>query len=122
MSFDNLFYPGGSPIVCANYFGEGGFLDVFGLAFSIDASIPADPGAGNLAVDMFSNGSPNFLPPGLPIYGAVVSDTLNNVQYVAGGISGAVPEPSTWAMMLMGFFGLGFAGWRKAKNRAATVA
>ena len=26
------------------------------------------------------------------------------------------PEPSTWAMMLLGFAGLGFAGYRKAKN------
>jgi hypothetical protein len=26
----------------------------------------------------------------------------------------AVPEPSTWAMMLLGFAGLGFAGYRKA--------
>jgi hypothetical protein len=25
----------------------------------------------------------------------------------------AVPEPSTWAMMVVGFAGLGFAGWRK---------
>jgi hypothetical protein len=28
-------------------------------------------------------------------------------------IGGAVPEPSTWAMMLAGFAGLGYAGWRK---------
>jgi hypothetical protein len=28
---------------------------------------------------------------------------------------GAVPEPSTWAMMLLGFAGLGFAGYRRAK-------
>ena len=26
-----------------------------------------------------------------------------------------VPEPSTWAMMLLGFAGLGFAGYRRAK-------
>ncbi len=26
-----------------------------------------------------------------------------------------VPEPSTWAMMLLGFVGLGFAGYRKAE-------
>jgi PEP-CTERM motif len=26
----------------------------------------------------------------------------------------AVPEPSTWAMMLLGFAGLGYAGFRKA--------
>jgi F5/8 type C domain-containing protein/PEP-CTERM motif-containing protein len=29
---------------------------------------------------------------------------------------GAVPEPSTWAMMIVGFAGLGFAGYRKAKS------
>lgn len=33
----------------------------------------------------------------------------------------AVPEPSTWAMMLLGFAGLGFAGYRGAKKRAAIV-
>ena len=26
-----------------------------------------------------------------------------------------VPEPSTWAMMLLGFAGLGFAGYRRAR-------
>jgi hypothetical protein len=31
-----------------------------------------------------------------------------------------VPEPSTWAMMIVGFAGLGFAGYRSAK--AKTVA
>jgi PEP-CTERM motif len=30
-----------------------------------------------------------------------------------------VPEPSTWAMMLVGFAGLGFAGYRKLKSVAA---
>jgi hypothetical protein len=29
-----------------------------------------------------------------------------------------VPEPSTWAMMALGFAGLGFAGYRKTKNEA----
>jgi hypothetical protein len=28
----------------------------------------------------------------------------------------AIPEPSTWAMMLLGFAGLGFAGYRKARS------
>jgi hypothetical protein len=33
-----------------------------------------------------------------------------------------VPEPSTWAMMLLGFAGLGFAGWRQAsKARLASA-
>jgi hypothetical protein len=25
----------------------------------------------------------------------------------------AVPEPSTWAMTILGFAGLGFIGWRR---------
>jgi hypothetical protein len=34
-------------------------------------------------------------------------------------VGGAVPEPSTWAMMLVGFAGLGFAGYRSTRRRAA---
>ena len=28
----------------------------------------------------------------------------------------SVPEPSTWAMMLLGFAGLGYSGYRRAKG------
>ena len=31
----------------------------------------------------------------------------------------AVPEPSTWAMLLIGFAGIGFAGWRKSRPALA---
>jgi hypothetical protein len=33
----------------------------------------------------------------------------------------SVPEPSTWAMMLLGFAGLGFAGYRTSRG-AVSVA
>jgi hypothetical protein len=33
-------------------------------------------------------------------------------DFVFGGAVEAVPEPSTWAMMLLGFSGLGFSGYR----------
>jgi hypothetical protein len=33
--------------------------------------------------------------------------------------SSTVPEPSTWAMLIVGFLGLGFAGWRRRAGRAA---
>jgi hypothetical protein len=38
------------------------------------------------------------------------------------GVAGAgsvIPEPSTWAMMLLGFAGLGFAGYRRRTARLA---
>ena len=31
-------------------------------------------------------------------------------------VGGAVPEPSTWAMMLVGFAGLGYTGYRSARK------
>jgi PEP-CTERM motif len=34
----------------------------------------------------------------------------------------AVPEPSTWAMMLAGFAGLGLMGWRGSRKAAAHAA
>jgi hypothetical protein len=36
-------------------------------------------------------------------------------------LAGAVPEPSTWAMMILGFAGLGFMGYRR-KSKPALMA
>ena len=41
---------------------------------------------------------------------------------VIGSPFGAVPEPATWAMMLVGFFGIGMSMRRKAGGRLAQVA
>jgi hypothetical protein len=37
---------------------------------------------------------------------------------IGNGVS-AVPEPSTWAMMILGFMGLGFMGYRRKQNGTA---
>ncbi len=37
-------------------------------------------------------------------------------------VTASVPEASTWAMMLLGFSGLGFAGYRRARAGHATLA
>ncbi|HVR60168.1 MAG TPA: PEPxxWA-CTERM sorting domain-containing protein [Pseudolabrys sp.] len=39
---------------------------------------------------------------------------LDNVATIA-----AVPEPSTWAMMILGFFGVGFIAYRRRSNKIA---
>jgi hypothetical protein len=49
--------------------------------------------------------------------GSADSSILGNAFSVGG-----VPEPSTWAMMLAGFAGLGFLGWRGSRNTAAHAA
>jgi hypothetical protein len=38
------------------------------------------------------------------------------------GGAAAVPEPSTWAMLLLGFAGLGYAAFRRSKARISTLA
>jgi hypothetical protein len=34
-------------------------------------------------------------------------------------VAGAVPEPSTWAMMILGFAGLGFMAYRRKQTGLA---
>ena len=55
--------------------------------------------------------------------GDINFDTTSAPQFVFALFSpsaiGAVPEPSTWAMMLLGFFGIGVAVRRQARAPAA---
>lgn len=52
------------------------------------------------------------------------SDSLGNIVQVSGNrfLSPSVPEPSTWALMLLSFAGLGFAGYRRANRGSAASA
>ena len=45
-----------------------------------------------------------------------------NIGNVYIGTSRRVPEPSTWALMTLGFAGLGFAAYRTKKTARAAVA
>ena len=45
--------------------------------------------------------------------GFVDSITINT------NLTSAVPEPSTWAMLLLGFAGIGFMGYRRRKSVTA---
>jgi len=53
---------------------------------------------------------PDWLRVGTDIVGA---GTFNAAFSLSGSV---IPEPSTWAMMLIGFAGLGYAGWRRARQ------
>jgi hypothetical protein len=55
--------------------------------------------------------------------GQIVGFYTDGNDNVIGFVGTPVPEPQTWAMMLLGFAGLGFAGYRVSrKNGAAAVA
>jgi hypothetical protein len=56
---------------------------------------------------------PDWLRVGTDIVGGATPPTFNGVFSLSGS---AVPEPSMWAMMLLGFAGLGFAGYRHSKK------
>jgi hypothetical protein len=45
----------------------------------------------------------------------------NDDQYVFVNVNTAVPEASTWVMMLAGFGGLAFAGFRRARKTRVSV-
>jgi uncharacterized membrane protein len=54
---------------------------------------------------------------GLPGSTGSIAQSINDTGQVVGVSAGAtpppVPEPSTWAMMLVGFAGLAFTGYRR---------
>jgi len=61
-----------------------------------------------------------------PILTFTVSDTLrtdNSGSFtLTGPGAGAVPEPSTWAMMILGFAGVGFMVYRRKPKLALQAA
>jgi PEP-CTERM motif-containing protein len=109
VSYDNLFYAGGlAPITCLGV-APGGYFDDYGVLLTL---------ANGDLVDVYSNGGNG---PGLCNAVVLVDGVANYAS--AGGLSlTAAPEPSTWAMMMLGFAGLGFAGYRRSHKVAAARA
>jgi hypothetical protein len=44
---------------------------------------------------------------------------IDGVSFQGPSVTSAVPEPSTWAMMILGFCGLGFMAHRRKQNESA---
>jgi hypothetical protein len=82
-------------------FGTTGFA---GLGYLNDPS-----GSPSLFRSFFSNGFESFGDDGVRVF-------------VEGEAVAAVPEPSTWAMMILGFFSLGFTAYRRKRNGSALAA
>ncbi|MGH6986311.1 MAG: PEPxxWA-CTERM sorting domain-containing protein [Caulobacteraceae bacterium] len=131
LTYDNIYYPGDSPdIPCfgpvSSFSNQN--TDAYGILFTYDG------GEG----EIWGNGTHNpyiFGPPGdytFEVATGILTPADNttdpytpqtpNVSYASGdvGFQVGVPEPATWALMLVGFGGLG-ATMRSARRKKTAV-
>jgi hypothetical protein len=89
-----------------------------GFAFTSTVGISFETAAGQ-SINIFS-----FFGQGTPPTGNAYGEFTSNPGAFGVGTFTltAVPEASTWAMMLVGFAGLGFAGYHASQNRRAAAA
>ena len=116
------------------------FFTISGVTISFDGSVVKNPSTdtiefspanGNVEKIADQTGFFNVTLGNILTTGPYFTGTLSDPTFVPGfyGIAGssvtitdipaAVPEPSTWAMMLLGFCGLGFMAYRRKNNQAA---
>jgi hypothetical protein len=112
--------------------------DVSGLGLTGTLSLPGLPGSpldglklmATLDTTHTSSGTTTITADGSVFKIDSFFDVFVDVSLPVAGLSksvgpiplDAVPEPSTWAMMLLGFAGLGFAGYRRSRKAAAVAA
>jgi hypothetical protein len=97
--------PGSYLMISTNY------LSLYGgeqIAFQVDATHSLQ-----LVVPPTFNGT------GPVIASDSDSEIGANYAYLSTGVVSAVPEPSTWAMTILGFIGIGFMAFRRRQNGSA---
>ena len=119
-------------------------------SFGTEGLTPASSGSGDFvgivgSIDPMTKAPPELILPAGYVSGNTLSDgaTWNSASFSSLGatpgiyvwkwgsgahadsftldIGSAIPEPSTWALMALGFAGLGLAGWR-SRHRSVSIA
>lgn len=103
LTYDNLYYPGGSPQTASDYPPHGGFLDIYGLMFTIP---------GDRVVNFWSNGDFG----GTVDYGAAVATSAMALDYVGGVTATVVPEPGAFVLLGSGLAGVMLLRRRRARR------
>ena len=109
LTYDNLYYPGGSPQTASDYPVHGGFLDIYGLMFEI---------GGGRVVDLWSNGDFSMTGGGPIDYGVGVATHDMALDYVSGGVT-ITPEPGAFGLLGTGL--LAILLWRRRASRQTSL-
>jgi hypothetical protein len=108
---------GNANIYYSNATGSDGFSHVYSTLFS-GGALPQDPsvtvGAGTYIGFEDQNLNPLPSNPGSEV-------NYTDIQVILTTVA-PVPELSTWAMMVVGFAGLGFFGYRRSRNSSMAMA
>ena len=87
-----------------------------GFSTSVVANDYSDPNLGTQFLGFLSTTPFSTITLSVP-----AGETSWVVEDVTTGTATSVPEPSTWAMMLVGFLGLGYAGYRGSRKKSAAA-
>jgi uncharacterized protein (TIGR03118 family) len=92
-------------------------ISAFDLATgAFEGTIPIDVGAGNTPGGLWALGFGTGMGNGGDLNTLYFTDGIDGETHGLFGAISAVPEPSTWAMLLLGFAGLGFA-FRQSRRK-----
>jgi hypothetical protein len=98
-----------------------GFFDDFSQTGNRSNFDTNSPNGGFSGFGFLSEGNNPGIPPGFTLHVSGVPDARidePSALFAFGSVA-AVPEPSTWAMMILGFAGVGFVAYRRKQNGPA---
>ena len=95
----------------------GGSFSLGSFDYTSDEGLLVTSGLLNLALAVGSGSTTGFSNVSFIDFYGIGNNGLDNLVLTAGAVGGAVPEPATWGLMLVGFGAMGYAMRRRAMVR-----